>query len=379
MRAARWAAIALASLLAFALGATLRFARAIVTPPKRLPAELRILGVDRTRGRILLSSTPATRASGRFGLWFGNDTGYLRVGSVTGETAKTVERELLDVVMGSPRAGMPARDSGWYYLTPSGAGLEADNVVVDGPLGSLPAWHVAPVDASTDWVVHIHGRTASRAETIRSMLAVRPAGWHSLAISYRNDAGAPSSPDGRYGLGATEWRDVEAAISFARDRGAERVVLFGWSMGGMIALRTVAELGSASPVPIVGVILESAVISWPNVFRQQARIAHMPEGFALAASALLDSPAAPSLTGLAEPIDWRRLDGPQLAVAADLPLLALHGTGDAFVPIEPIRELADRFPGFVELHEFRGAGHVRLWNVEPERWSTLIQDWLARR
>ncbi|WP_457826784.1 alpha/beta hydrolase family protein, partial [Staphylococcus aureus] len=63
-------------------------------------------------------------------------------------------------------------------------------------------------------------------------------GITSLLVSYRNDGEAPRSRTGTYALGATEWRDVDAAIGYARRQGARRVLLMGWSMGGAIVLQT---------------------------------------------------------------------------------------------------------------------------------------------
>jgi acetyl esterase/lipase len=88
-------------------------------------------------------------------------------------------------------------------------------------------------------------------------------GITSLVVSYRNDGDAPRSRAGAYALGATEWRDVDAAVSWALRHGARRIVLMGWSMGGAIALQT--SLGSAHREQIVGVILDSPVVDWRTV------------------------------------------------------------------------------------------------------------------
>jgi alpha-beta hydrolase superfamily lysophospholipase len=61
----------------------------------------------------------------------------------------------------------------------------------------------------------------------------RPLGITTLLYAYRNDAGAPRSPDGIYRFGLSEWRDLDAA---SRPRGATapRIILAAQSMGGAI-------------------------------------------------------------------------------------------------------------------------------------------------
>jgi hypothetical protein len=78
----------------------------------------------------------------------------------------------------------------------------------------------------------------SQAATVRSELgeelprlgrkpgraALRSWAFPALIPSYRNDPGAPGSPDGLYHLGDTEWADLEAAVDHALAAGATDVV-----------------------------------------------------------------------------------------------------------------------------------------------------------
>src|SRR5215203_1858073 len=116
-----------------------------------------------------------------------------------------------------------------------------------------------------DWAVLVHGRGARKEETLRAVPVLHDAGWTSLVAAYRNDRDAPRGPDGRYNLGLSEWRDVEAAMGYAVSHGARRILLLGWSMGAAIVLQALDR----SPLSdyVVGVALDSPVIDWGVVLR----------------------------------------------------------------------------------------------------------------
>ena len=120
----------------------------------------------------------------------------------------------------------------------------------------------------------VHGRGANRREGLRALPVAHELGLTSLLVSYRNDGLAPDAIDGRYGLGSTEWRDVEAAIDYAVAT-APRTSSSGWSMGGAVCLQ-VAEL-TAHRTRLQALVLDGPVVNWMDVLTHQARVNRIPE------------------------------------------------------------------------------------------------------
>ncbi|RZT64236.1 alpha/beta hydrolase family protein [Microcella alkaliphila] len=351
-------------------------ARAVVTPPGERPEEVVLHGVDRASRTVTVSATPETELPGRYSLWFDRGRGHARVGTIVGRGPGVVIRELLSVERGELEAATHARWGAWYYLTPADLRVPFDEVAVATELGPAPAWLIPPARPSTRWIIQVHGRGVTRAEGLRVVPTARTSGWTSLLISYRNDGDAPSSPDGRYGLGDDEWRDVATAIRFARDRGAQQIVLMGWSMGGATVLQTVLRASEARYVD--GVILESAAVDWRAVLARQAQRRGLPRAIQTLATRVLTEQWGVRLTGRAAPIDLDRLDATARAAELGVPLLVLHSDDDPDVPIEPILRLVAAAPGDVHLERFTVAGHTRLWNYDPRRFGRAIETWLSR-
>ena len=349
------------------------FARKIVTPPGRADSALRVLAVGEST--IVLSSAAESRAPGRFSLWFADESGLARIGQVVTQGAQWVARELIEIEKGVPKPGDNARTSGWFYLTPAGLGLHFDEIVIHTELGPAPAWLIPAANPSATWAIHIHGRGVQRPETVRALGEFYDAGVTSIAVSYRNDTEAPSSPDGRYGLGSTEYRDVDAAISFALASGAERVILMGWSMGGATALQTLVR--SKNRAKILGLVLDSPVIAWGPTMDLHGDLNHIPSRVQRGAQAVLSSEQSQFLVGTAQPLDIAQMNFVDRADELDRPILLMHSEDDGYVPVGPSRELAAARPDIVTYEEFDTAGHTRLWNYDSERWLLAIRNWLA--
>jgi alpha-beta hydrolase superfamily lysophospholipase len=357
-------------------------ARAVVTPPKRQNDDIRVLACDLDGGTVTVQATPDALLPGTYGFWFSGDSGHARLGRIVSHTGHTVTRVLESVDFGDVTRATAGRWSGWVYLGPWALGVPHQNVLIPTERGSAPAWLIPADDEwaegealGSDWVIQVHGRGVRRQETLRAVAAFRESGYTSLLISYRNDGDAPASADGRYGLGDTEWKDVEAALEFAREHGAQRVVLMGWSMGGAIVLQTVARAHNRALIS--GIVLDSPAIDWADVVAFQGRLLRLPAAIAQGAMGVMGHRWGSAVTGQQEPIQFDRLDVVTRAATLNVPILLMHSDDDGYVPSTGSRALAAARPDIVTFVPFSEARHTKLWNHDPVPWNAAITSWLA--
>ncbi len=353
-------------------------ARKAVTPQTRRLADTEILGIDRSAQTITLARTRDTSLPGRYGLFVNGSRSYLKLGAVLSSNEDEVTRKLLTHVAPSERIGRAATFSGWYFEHADELHVPYEDVMVPAPVGECPAWLFPAESGQSDtWVIAVHGRGTTRSEVLRSVPVYRSAGLTTLAISYRNDGEAPRSDSGRYGLGATEWRDVEASIDFALSRGARRIVLMGWSMGGAIVLQTVLRTAHADAID--SVILDSPVVDWRLVLGFQARALRVPPPVTHIALRQLTMPSWSRVVRSGDAISLDDLDIVRHADRLTHPILLLHSDDDGFVPSEASHGLAEARPDLVRFVPYVEARHTKLWNFDEARWEGHIQTWLDER
>nr|WP_312856806.1 alpha/beta fold hydrolase [Arthrobacter mobilis] len=356
------------------------FARQVLTPARVRPQDLAILAVTGSGAEreIILPATAETTAPGVYSVYFDGGAGHARVGEVTSYSPRerTVQRKVERVYSGDLSRAVRGWWGGSAYPDPAAAGLPSEEVRIAVEGGEAPAWLVPAEHDGRTWAIMVHGRGATRTEGLRAVPAARRLGLASLLISYRNDGEAPHAPDRRYGLGMTEWRDVEAAIGFALARGAEDVVLFGWSMGAAVSLQAADQ--SVYRDRIRALVLDAPVINWIDVLAYQARLNRIPETVGRFSQWLISNRAGRLLTGLAAPVDLKMMDWVSRSDHLAVPTLILHSELDDFVPYGPSAELAERNPELVTFERFSSPGHTKEWNVEPERWERVVAGWLSQ-
>ena len=295
--------------------------------------------------------------------------GRVRLGRVMARSGGRVLRPIVQLDAGELQPECRGRMVGWWYADAAELGYRVEEVSYESEVGPMSAWVVRPRFArKRRWAVHVHGRGADPAETFRGIAPFARAGVTSLIISYRNDRGAPAGLNGRYGMGISESRDVDAAVAWARAHGAERVTLVGYSMGGTASLVSLAR-GAHRDV-IDGVVLDSPGLDWPEILADQATAHRVPRWIATLGSALLERGVVAS--GETPGVAISALTPERLAAALEVPVLVLASPNDRFVSWAGARKLASLRPDLVQLVRFAGAGHVRLWNTDPERWEQHV-------
>jgi pimeloyl-ACP methyl ester carboxylesterase len=357
------------------------FARRVITPARQRAADQEMLALirDGQRQQAIFAATDDTTVDGVYGFFFDGGKGHARIGRIVSYSPaeRTVLRDVEAVYAGDLSKARRGWWSGAVHPDPAAVGIPHEEVMIDVDRGQAPAWLVRAGGTARTWAVMVHGRGATRQEALRAVGPALELGLTSLLVSYRNDGLAPSADDGRYGLGSTEWRDVEAAIGYALANGAEEIVLFGWSMGGAICLQT-ADLSRHRHL-IRAMVLDAPVTDWVNVLAHHAQLNRIPSLVGRYGQLMLGHPLGRRLTGLAAPVDLKAMDWVSRAVELRTPTLVVHSVDDEYVPYRPSALLAERNPEMVTFEPFHQARHTKEWNVDPERWESLVKAWLRQQ
>jgi alpha-beta hydrolase superfamily lysophospholipase len=315
---------------------------------------------------VTLEQTNDTLYQGTYGFtWPG---GQAIVGEVISKDATSVTRNLLKVE-GDLTAGTKVA---WNTDVYEGAsqnllGLAIENVTYPDPLGAMPALYVAGSGTnSATWVIIVHGLGGTIGDGLKTMPTLAAQGVSILDIKYRNDAGAPASPDGYYHLGDTEWQDLEASVKYAVAHGAQHVVLYGYSMGGEVVMTFMHRSSYAHLVKAL--VLDAPVLNWYIVLDHQAELRRLPSWISHVCAAIATTRSGINFDSL----NQFAQDQP------DVPILLFHGTADNTVPIASSDAYALAHPNNVIYYKVLGARHIQAWNANPTAYEGELNGFLSR-
>ncbi|MEE8470913.1 MAG: alpha/beta hydrolase [Dehalococcoidia bacterium] len=215
--------------------------------------------------------------------------------------------------------------------SPSNLGLKYEDVsfpaAVDGLM--LRGWYV-PAEKSDRCIIMTHGGAYHRADPAIGMLEIAgklvACDYNVLMFDLR---GHGESADGKMTAGYYERRDVQGAITYAKERGMlpEHIGLLGFSMGAAASL-----LAAAEDKELAAVVSDSCWADTMHLIESEiAKRRYLP-GFV---SAIM-----PSIAKVAYGVDIAEAR-PLVAVHefAPRPILFIHGEFDGIVPVEHAMKL----------------------------------------
>ena len=306
---------------------------------------------------------------GVFGLEWSD--GYGQLGPFVENDGTLVTREYAPVSGANPAPGTLAdAEATAFPSDPAVLGRTWQTVEYQSELGPMEAWQVEG-DGST-WTIMVHGKGAGIDEGMRMLSSLSAANLPTLMISYRNDPNQPADPSGFYQYGQTEWRDLQAAVEYARSQGAEDLVLVGFSTGAAIILSYLEQVPEAPSVK--GLIFDSPNIDFGATVDYNASQRTLPG---------IGTKLPQSLTSVAKllatwrfGVDWEAINYINENLRP-IPTLVFHGTGDLTVPIETSLRLAAARPETTRLVEVAGAQHVGSWNANPRQYVLQVAEFLT--
>ena len=291
------------------------------------------------------------------------------------ERAGTLVRRTVQQERGVLPTGSLAWVSSFVYNgTPAQLGIGFEDTHVQTEVGEMPAWHVPAMSGERDAIaIVIHGHGGHRAQGLRVLPALRRSGLAALYVTFRNAHGAPRVGRGYLTLGDQEAEDVVAALRWAHEMGYRRALLYGFSMGGNIALSALRPRHGPLPLPVLGVVLDGPALDWRDVIRANGQRYHLPAFMARQMGRVVQV-----LVRRSSGQDFDAVD--QLAAARTFtrPILLFHGTRDGTIPVSQSDRLAAARPDLVEYHRIEGAKHIRTWNIDPEKYEAAVEAFIHR-
>ena len=312
------------------------------------------------------------------------------VGNILSTSGTVVERELLElngtIVEGDRIRGtsLVIREenndykilgtSGWsgqaeegVYTPKSVSNLDYETIFYKSDLGEFPAYLTKEGD--TGIVIFVHGY---RGDYSREVFAKMRAGdlvnmgYRSMIISYRNDRGLPKDPSGIYQYGATEWKDLDAAINKALEF-SDNIVLWGTSGGGGPVSSWLVNTDDKNKIK--GIIYEAPVINfWESVeVNGAARFPWLPNQL---------FSYFKIFTEVRYGVDFSEMDFTDAVINSTIPTLLFHGDDDEWVPVSMSDLIAsERKENFTYIR-YENVGHVTSWNADPDNYVYQLELFL---
>lgn len=272
--------------------------------------------------QVELTKNRDTTLPGTYRLARGDDT--VTVGAIRTTTGTSVLREA------SPAAA--AGEWAWDALM-------ADSV----PAAS---------EVADTHVIHVHGQSLGPRQTVRGISVWTGLGASSEVLDVEGFPLRALDP-ATAGL-------IESRVRAARQQGAKRVILQGWSAGAL------ACSVAAGRTPVDAIVAISPLLSVRTALRAAVAGFHLPRAIGSVSYRLLTTAGLSRLAGTVAP-----LTATKWVVTPGTPVLVLHSDADSLVAEADVEQLQQSDE--VSVVTFDTAPHTLEWNESPTKWDQAIK------
>ena len=210
-----------------------------------------------------------------------------------------------------------------HAQTPPQLGMRFEDVYFEAADGIvLHGWFLPAVGEPVATVLFLHGTAENIGTNLDDIAWLPAAGFNVFLFDYRGYG----ESDGRPTTMRAVYRDIEAAFATLMRRSdidPDRIIVFGQSLGGALAVHAVRQSRYKSHVKAV--VLDSAFSSFKAIAREQLNRSWVMRPFSIT-------------VGIAVHED---ISSPMQAIAAlaPIPILIVHSREDAVIPLHHAQRL----------------------------------------
>jgi pimeloyl-ACP methyl ester carboxylesterase len=255
-----------------------------------------------------------------------------------------ITRRHLQKVFSSPQVyGLPFEDI--HFTT-------GDNLQLHG-------WWI-PSEKSSRTIIFLHGFNGSMDPDLKYASRFVRDGFNVLMFDFRNHGRSEGKTTS---LGAGEVLDAEAAIHYARTRGSEKIGLFGFSMGGRVALLTAARDNK-----IAAIVSDGGPVRFSTAIIKGLKNKGIPRGIRQVFTLMIQFGASFRSGNNLFTNDPVRIKPGQLIV----PTLLIHGENDPFTTLKDLQQMVSLIGAKADLWVVSGVGHRETDELDPETYLKKI-------
>lgn len=248
-----------------------------------------------------------------------------------------------------------------HVLTPDQLDLDYEDVYLKSSDGlRLHGWYLPARGRPVGTILFLHGNAENISTHIGSVYWLPDRQFNVFLLDYRGYGASEGKPGFAGALADVE--DVIAYLVARKGADSERLVLFGQSLGGALAIYSAAH--TAYRPHIKALVVESALSSYRGITREKLA------GF------WLTWPLQWPLSRLVSD-DYSPLQA--IAAVSPVPLLIIHGDQDRIVPVHHAQRLYEAAQEPKQLWIVEGAGHIQAF-ASPEyreRFVTYLRQALS--